>query len=109
MIRGAKRLYFTAPQGIKEFTISTKGAGGETVRINVFDPENQQVGTAQTTLSKNAAQVKVTVGEQDGKVWAVEVAKADQGAFEDNSLTLDSKLPPVVSLDRAHVFGLAKK
>ncbi|MCP4641072.1 MAG: hypothetical protein GY851_11590, partial [bacterium] len=109
MIRGAKRLYFRVPEAVKDFVISTKGAGGETVRINLFNPDDKQVATAQTTPSSTSATVKVASGDHAGATWAVEVTKADQGAFEDNALTLSPNLPRIVSLHPSHVFGLAKK
>ncbi len=106
LILGAERLYFKVPEGVEEFTISARGSGGETVRVNVYDPEGNQVATGQTTLAVMKAEVKVPVGDQGDKVWSLSTVKADEGALEDNSLTLDPQLPPVLSLTPEEAFDL---
>lgn len=107
LIYGAKRFYFKVPAGATEFTLSIKGAGGETVRLNVFDPGGDQAATGQTTLQNTEAQVKVAVGGLAGKTWSLETTRADEGVLEDNTIKLDPKLPPTLSLTPGHVFDLS--
>ncbi len=107
LIYGAKRLYFRVPEGVGDFTLTVRGSGGETVRVNVFDPEGKQIATGQTTLQDRTVQITVPVGDQAGKTWSLEVAKADEGVLEDNSIKLDPKLPPTLSLAPEHVFDIA--
>ncbi len=103
-IHGAKRLYFRVPHGVQEFTLGIEGAGAETVRVNVFDPEGAQVATGQTTTDKAKTVVNVSAGDQAGKIWSLELTRADQGVLEDNSIRLDAKLVPVLSLVPEQVF-----
>ena len=109
LLGGAKRLYFKVPGDVKEFTLKIKGSGGETVRVNVFDPEGKQAATAQTTLAKQKVKFQVAAGAHAGGTWALEVTKADEGALEDNSVTLDPKLLPVLSLTPEQVFNVKAK
>ena len=108
LIFSAERLYFKVPEGVEEFTITAKGAGGETVRVNIYDPEDNQVATGQTTLAEMTVSIKVPVGDHAGKTWSLETTRAAEGVIEDNSLKLDPKLPPTLSLSPEHVFGMAK-
>jgi len=107
-IYGAERLYFKVPEGVTDFTLTLRGSGGETVRANVFDPDGNQVATGQTTLAELTTQVKVTVGAHAGKTWSLQLAKADEGTLEDNSITLDSELAPTLSLVEGQVFDLGR-
>jgi len=107
LIRGAKRLYFKVPANVDQFTLNIRGAGGETVRVNVFAPDEKQVATGQTTLADMAAKIEVSTRDQAGKVWSLAITKADEGTLEDNSIRLDAKLPPVLSLSPDQVFDLA--
>lgn len=104
-IHGVERLYFRVPEGIRRFAISIRGSGGETVRLNVYDPSGSKVATCQTTLKRERAEIKVDAGDRAGKVWSLQLTKADEGVLEDHSIRLDLKLPPVLSLTPEHVFG----
>ena len=43
VIGGAKRLYFYVPARTKRFTVTAKGHGQETVRVDVFGPTSRKV------------------------------------------------------------------
>lgn len=100
-----ERLYFAVPAGLQQFQLRVRGGSGETVRLNVYDPAGEMVATCQTSLNKDQAEVQVSVGAQGGQVWALELARADEGTLEDHLLYLDPALPPALSLHPAHVFG----
>lgn len=104
-IHGAQRLYFSVPDGVKQFTMTATGARGETVRINVYDPEGNLAASDQTTASKTTVSVTVPAGEHAGKTWSVALVKADVGVLEDCSLKVGEGMPPTVSLSPEHVFG----
>ena len=104
VIQGAKRLYFHVPAGLAEFTMTIKGQGVESVRLNVFDPSGQQVATGDA--SNEAVAVVVKAGESAGKTWSLELTKADQRVLEDATITIDGKLPPTLSLLPEQVFQL---
>ena len=104
LIHGAERMYFYVPEGLERFTINTSGAGGETVRVNVFDPTGAQASTAQTGTTRQSVALDVSVGSHAGAIWSLQTTKADEGALEDNSLTLDPALSPTLSLVPGHVF-----
>jgi hypothetical protein len=108
-IHGVKQLYFNVPDGVQEFTLGIEGAGAETVRVNVFDPEGAQVATGQTTTAKEKAVVNVAAGNQTSKIWSLELTRADEGVLEDNSIQLDAKLVPVLSLVPEQVFDFARE
>ena len=105
-IGGANRLYFMVPAGLREFTISPAGSSGhETVRVDVYNPEGRLEATGQSTAEETDFQVKVDAGARAGDVWSLSLTKADVGILEDNNLTLDAPLPPVVSLVPEQAFG----
>jgi len=106
LIYRAKCLYFRVPEGVEEFTVTATGRGGETVRVNIYDPDKNRVATGQTTLAQRTIAIKVLVGDHAGKIWFLKTAQAAEGVTEDNSLTLGPKLPPVLSLVPEHVFGM---
>lgn len=108
-IYGSERLYFKAPDKVEQFTLAIRGSGGETVRVNVYNPEGVQVATGQTTLKATKAEVSVPVGVHAGKIWSLALTKADEGVLEDNSIQLDPKLPPTLSLVPEHVFGISRE
>ncbi len=107
LIRGAERLYFTVPETVLQFTLTIEGAGAETVRVNVFDPDGNQAATGQTTPERATAEVEVAAGEQAGRVWSLQLTRADAGVLEDNSIQLDPRLAPTLSLVPEHVFEAA--
>jgi len=106
LIYGAKRLYFNVPGGLPAFTLSVQGYGGETVRLNVLNPSDELVATAQTKVLNSRAAVKVPVGGFGGQTWSLEITRADEGTLEDNRVRLGPKLPPTLSLIREQVFEL---
>jgi len=106
VIQGAKRFYFHVPAGTGEFTLSIQGQGAETARLNVFDSSGQQIATGQTTKEHQTTQVTVKSGNVAGTTCSIEITRADEGVLEDSTLTLDTKLPAVVSLVPAEVFGI---
>jgi len=106
-MRGAKRLYFHVPAGLKEFSLRVAGSGGETVRLNVFAPDGRQVATGQTT-QQGQIDVNVPVAGAADAVWSLELTRADTGVLEDSTIRLDPKLPPVLSLTPEEVFRQGK-
>jgi len=104
LIQGAKRLYFKVPASLDRFTLTIQGSGGETVRLNVFDPAGTQVAAGQTTLGGTKVDVEVAAGDRGGGTWSLELTRADTGVLEDNSIKLDAKLVPALSLVPQHVF-----
>lgn len=106
VIQEAKRLYFQAPPGKDAFTLSIKGQGAETVRLNVFDPAGQQIATGQTTKQKQREEITVSPGNGAGKTFSLELTRADEGVLEDSTITLNRNLPPTLSLVPEHVFHL---
>jgi len=108
LIYGADRLYFRVPEGVDTFSVTARGSGAETVRVNVLDPEGEEVGTGQTTPAEKSLEINCETGDSAGKVWSLQIARADEGVLEDNSTKLDPKLPPVLSLTPEHVFGVGK-
>jgi hypothetical protein len=104
LIGAQERFYFSVPAGLSEFTISAKGAGAETVRVTVVDPSGAEVATDQTTPTEQSITLKVPAGAAAGQTWSLSTSRADQGVIEDQTLRLDPKLPPVLSLAPEHVF-----
>ena len=108
LIGGAKRLYFHVPTALAQFTVTIKGAGGETVRANIFDPDGKQVATAQTTPDNQTVIIRVSTGKRDAKssatVWSMQTTRADQGTLEDYSIQIDPNLPPTLSLVEEQAF-----
>jgi hypothetical protein len=103
-IYAAKRMYFHVPEGVKEFSITARGWGAETVRLNVFTPDGAQAATGQTSLAKATLQINVSALGHAGKTWSLTTAKADEGVVEDYSIRLSTNLPPLLSLVPEHVF-----
>ena len=104
---GAERLYFHVPEGVEEFTVMGMGTSArERVRINVYTPDGELAGTAQSGAEDFEAPVTVAPGERAGVTWSVEIARPDEEILEDNYLLLEAPLPPAVSLVEEHVFGV---
>lgn len=102
-----ERLYFAVPEGAEEFTVLGEGSSGrERVRINVYTPDGQLAGTAQSGGEDFAAPVTLAPGPHAGESWSIEIARPDEEIIEDNMLTLSEPLPPAVSLAPEHVFGV---
>lgn len=101
---GPERLYFSVPAGMESFSVSARSFGAETVRLNLYDPEGNLVATDQTTPTVETVSLTVEPGEDAGKTWSVEVARADEGVLEDVNLSLGPGLPPTFSLVPEHVF-----
>lgn len=112
LMRGAERLYFHVPAALKQFTITIRGSGAETVRANIFDPDGKQVATAQTIPDQRGITIRVSTGKQDvnktGSVWSLQTTQADKGWLEDNSIRLDARLSPTLSFIEDQVFKMAK-
>jgi len=106
LIYGAKRLYFSVPDGLGRFALTATGSGAETVRVNVFDPEGAQVASGQTTPIESRVTVKVSTGGRTGRAWSLEITRADKGVLEDNRLQLDPKLPPTLSFTPGETFRI---
>ena len=106
LIHGAKRLYFKVPAGVTRFALTIEGAGAETVRLNVFDPEGNQAATGQTTAGRQKVEVGVSADGHAGGVWSLELTRAEEGVLEDSSIQLDAKLAPAVSLVPEQVFEI---
>ncbi|MHC4398271.1 MAG: hypothetical protein ACYTG0_01175 [Planctomycetota bacterium] len=109
LIRGAKRLFFNVPEGVTQFTLAVEGAGAETVRCNVLDPDGNPAATGETTLENQKAEVRVVAGDRAGGTWSLELTRAAEGVLEDSSIRLDANLPPTLSLVPEHVFGLRRE
>lgn len=105
----AERLYFHVPEGLESFSISAKGSGYETVRIDIFDPGGGPAATIQTTPLENRVTLEVPTDGQAGAVWSMSIGEADEGVLEDNDTTFGAELPPVVSLVPEHVFRFAEQ
>ncbi|HNZ18122.1 MAG: hypothetical protein GXX88_07040 [Candidatus Hydrogenedentes bacterium] len=103
-IREARPLYFFVPATVEAFTISARGGGGETVRINVLAPDGSVAATGQTTPENSRINVKASAGAHAGQVWSLEAVRADKGVIEDYSISLDDALPPVLAFHPGHVF-----
>ncbi len=103
----AEQLYFSVPAGLESFSMTTKGSGIETVRIDIFDPDGRRAGTIQTTALEGRATGEIPTGEHAGQIWSMTIGRADEGVLEDNDTTFGEGLPPVVSLVPEHVFTFA--
>ena len=89
---------------MKEFALKIKGSGFETVRVRIFDPEGREAASGQTTPQKESVRVACRTKGRSSGVWSLTLTRADEGAFEDSSLWLESPLTPIVSLRKEEVF-----
>ncbi len=103
-IRGVKRLYFQVPSRVGQFTLEARGYGSETVRVNVYDTDQQLAASGQTTHVRKKIGISVLVGDRPAGTWSLEITRADEGVLEDNSIKLGPEIPPVLSLVPEHVF-----
>ncbi len=104
IIGAAERLYFSVPAGTETFSITGRSFGAETMRLNVYDPSGELVTTGQTTPAVEVMALEVQPGEAVGDVWAVEIARADEGVLEDVRVSLGAGLPTIFALVPEHVF-----
>lgn len=105
LIYGAERLYFKVPQELKEFEVILSGGTGiENAKLMLFDPSGAEVASKETTEKENRVNIKAVPGEHAGKVWAVKIDRAAEGAFEDNAITLAKPMPQVLSYFEDEVF-----
>jgi hypothetical protein len=104
VIRKAPRLYFHVPAKTNRFQVAVSGAGAETARLNVYDPQGKLAATAQTTPSQSKAALTVQAAESAGGAWSLEVTRADEGTLEDAGVKLDGNVARVLSLVPEHVF-----
>lgn len=103
-IHGAERLYFFVPDGLEQFKVTAKGAGGETVRLDVYDAQGEPVATGQTTASRQSTDLDVAAGQRGGGVWSLALVKADDGPLEDCSVRIEGDLLPVLAFRPEEVF-----
>ena len=106
LIFSAERLYFWVPGGGENFTLTARGEGVETVRLNVRDSIGRLAASAQTSVRSDKVELRVsTEGRAEG-IWSVEVTDADEGVPGDRAIAVDAGASPVVSLAPEHVFAL---
>lgn len=106
-IGAVERLYFAAPEEAEEFTVLAEGTNGrERTRMNLYTPDGQLCGTAQSGAEDFTAPVTALPGDFAGQVWSLEITRADEEILEDNTLTLPEPLAPVLSLAPEHVFRM---
>jgi len=74
--------------------------------VDVYNPAGELVATGQSNREETSAPITVATGGHDGEVWSLAITKADVEILEDNYLTLEPPLPPVVSLVPEHVFDV---
>ncbi|NOY80644.1 MAG: hypothetical protein GXP31_06525 [Kiritimatiellaeota bacterium] len=106
LIGGPFRLYFRPPPNIRQFTIGFAGSGAETIRVRLRRPDGEIAAEAQTSIRKNRSKVTGKTSPDSQGTWCIETARADEGVIEDNTLRLDPKLVPVLSLAPEQVFGI---
>jgi len=104
VIGGARRFYFAVPPGVREFAVTIKGSGFETVRVRIFDPEGREAASGETTPQKESVRVACRTKVHSPGIWSLTLTRADEGAFEDASLSLENPLTPIVSLRKEEVF-----
>ncbi len=103
-IREAKPLYFFVPANPGTFTVTARGGGSETVRINILAPDGTTAATGQTTPANSRIIINVRAGGNAGKVWSLEAVRADEGVIEDYSITLSENIPPVLAFVPEYTF-----
>ncbi|GMV95069.1 MAG: hypothetical protein AMXMBFR82_48470 [Candidatus Hydrogenedentota bacterium] len=106
-IHGAERLYFYVGEDAGAFSLRVRGGGAETVRLNVYAPDESLAGTVQTTTSESRAELKIAPKEGAGGMWSLALVKADEGTLEDAGLRIEG-VSPLLSLVPAHVFRPAE-
>jgi hypothetical protein len=74
--------------------------------MNLYTPDGQLCGTAQSGAEDFTAPVTALPGDFAGQVWSLEITRADEEILEDNTLTLPEPLAPVLSLAPEHVFRM---
>lgn len=100
-------LYFHVPEQLAEFDISIAGQGPEAMRLDVMNPQGEVVASGQTTSAQVGVNVPVHTAGKSG-TWSVLQLRADVGTLEDNSIRLDSRVAPLLSLSKDHVFRVGK-
>ena len=103
-IGGPFKFYFDVPKGCDGFTFVGRGAGAETVRLNVLDPSGKQIATAQSKPGDDRAVVEIKPAAATEGTWTLEITKADKGVLEDVRISLSGGLPAVLSLTPEQVF-----
>jgi hypothetical protein len=90
--------FLFVPTGAKQFTVQLTGQGtGETAQARLLRPDGSEAA-ALSTVGKmsDTVTVDVPVGADDA-VWALVIAKADSGVFEDFSFVLSGDVSPWVA------------
>ena len=103
-IREAKPLYFFVPANTGTFTVTARGGGSETVRINILAPDGTTAATGQTTPANSRVSIKARAEGNTGEVWSLEAVHADEGVIEDYSITLSENIPPVLAFVPEYTF-----
>ncbi len=91
------RMYFFVPEDAESFTVSLFGSKGESALMRIFNPAGEQVFEEDTLTGDVVPAQIVPAADQRGKAWAVEIAKASAGTFEDFQLLLGDELPPYLA------------
>lgn len=102
-IHGAERLYLAGPPANTPFELSVSGGGAETVRLNVYGPDGDVAGSAQTTFKDSRVKARIETWTP-GAIYAIELTRADEGVLEDAKLSVGKGITPVLSLHPEHMF-----
>ncbi len=97
---GAGKLYIYVPAGASMFGVTVRGGGrGENARLRVLRPDGSLAAECQ---SIGGAPVRALVGNipdaHVGKLWTLQITKADEGTLEDVYIWLDGDVSPYVCL-----------
>lgn len=104
----AESLYFKVPPKIKDFEIEIESGGSmETVRVDVFDPQEKLIATGQTKAGERKRKPKIinlSDYDETNLSWKLAVKEADEGALDDSYIKLDNVLPAILSLNPEEAF-----
>lgn len=111
--RGAKRLFFYVPRGLKQFSVWLAAeTTGEGARIQVIGPDGHTVVEEEGDYDKPQRVRAEAPAGSDGKVWSLAIVQPKTRGLnvDDVTLWLDSALPPYLSTreDWALTFGRRK-
>ncbi len=91
------RMYFYVPADCEGFTVTLFAGKGESALMRIFNPDGEQV-FEKDSLTGDVVPAEIKpAADQRGQVWAVEIAKAPSGTFEDYQLLLGDELPPYLA------------
>jgi len=90
-------LYLYVPQNVNQWQLElTSLAPGETIRADIFSPDGNKAGTAETGGTTRIR--SITLHGQEG-FWKIQAGKASTGTIYDYLLGFDKVLSPWVSLN----------